>query len=71
VEGVPEPIHETVFRGGHDCLEATVAEKFYQRPRAMLVEIRIEIVHQKEWSLAPFVSQEAELSGTQGYHRGA
>jgi hypothetical protein len=57
VKGDPEPIHETVFRGGHDCLEATFAEKFYQRPRAILIEIGIELVHKKEWSLAPFVSQ--------------
>ena len=69
-EGNPEPIHETVFRGGHQCLEATVAKKFYQRPRTVLIQIGIEIIHQEERCFAPFVAQKAELSGTQGYHRG-
>jgi hypothetical protein len=71
VEGNPEPIHETVFRGGHQCLEATVAQKVYQRPRPALIKIRIKVIHEEEGRFASFVPQKAQLSGAQGYHRGA
>jgi hypothetical protein len=70
MERDPESIHETVFRCGHNRLKATVAKKVYQRSRLALVEIGIKVVHQEEGRLAPFVSEQAELSGTQGYHRG-
>ena len=39
-------------------VEATVAEKFYQRPRPALVQIGIEIVHEKEGRFATFISQQ-------------
>jgi len=71
VEGDPERIHETAFRGGHECLKATVAKKVYQRPRPALIQIGIEIVHGKEGRFATIVSQKAQLSSAQGYHRRA
>jgi hypothetical protein len=71
MEGDPEPIHEPIFRGGHQCLKATLEEKIHQRPRPALIQIRIEIVHEKEGRLASIVSQKPQLSGAQGYHRRA